>query len=200
MIALLRRLRTDDRGLTLIEMIVSIVILSVVMILFTGGMLQIYRNVNKTESMSTVQTQLNVAYLRLDKEIRYASSISTQDAEGSDYYFRYLISNTGTQTCVELKLDGTAKTLLRRTWTHTTGTPAPSPWLPLASNVTATSPFLTTDAAGSQLTPRVQVSIRAWSGASNDATSRASNAVFTALNASGGSADASVCSEGDSVP
>jgi prepilin-type N-terminal cleavage/methylation domain-containing protein len=198
--ALLRRLRGDDRGLTLIEVVVSIVILSVAMILFTGGMLQIYRNLNKTESMSTVQTQLNVAYLRLDKEIRYASAISTQATQGSNYYFRYLISNTGTQTCVELKLDGTAKQLLRRTWTHTTGTPVPSAWLPLARNVTATNPFLTPDPTGTQVTPRVQVNIRAWSGASNDATSRASNAVFTALNASGGVADASVCSEGDSVP
>ncbi|MDQ1644944.1 MAG: hypothetical protein QOJ50_1128 [Cryptosporangiaceae bacterium] len=207
MTALLTRLREArgtgtgaDDGLTLIEMVVAITVLGVAMILFTGGMIQIYTNLNKTESLSGVQAQLNAAFLRLDKEIRYASSIGAQDTEGSDNYFRYLITNTGTPTCIELKLDAAAKKLLRRTWTHTTGTPAVTAWLPLASNVTATSPFNVVPAAGSQLTPQLILRLRAWNGAGSDATSRATELTFTALNDTAGVADSTLCSEGDAVP
>jgi prepilin-type N-terminal cleavage/methylation domain-containing protein len=205
MTALLTRLRAardagDDSGLTLIEMVVAITVLSVAMILFTGGMIQIYTNLNKTESLSGVQAQLNEAFLRLDKEIRYASSIGAPDAEAPDYYIRYLITNTGSPTCVELKLDGTAKKLLRRNWTHTTGTPAVTAWLPLATNVTATTPFVVNDAMGPRLTPQLVVRVRAANGAAGDATSRATEVTFTALNATGGVADSTLCSEGDAIP
>jgi prepilin-type N-terminal cleavage/methylation domain-containing protein len=198
--AVRERLGRDDDGLTLIEMVVAIVVLTVVMSMFTGAMLQIYRNVNKTEAVSGVQSQLNVAFLRLDKEIRYASAISDQVTSGGDYFFRFLISNTGTSRCVELKLDGTAKKLLRRDWTQTSGTPAVSPWLPLASSVTSTSPFLTSDAADSYAAPSVRIRLRATTGATNDASSRATDMTFTAQNAYGKTADATVCSEGISVP
>ncbi|MCW2502036.1 MAG: hypothetical protein JWO79_320 [Actinomycetia bacterium] len=205
MIAALIRLRearaaADDTGLTLIEMVVAITVLSVAMILFTGGMIQIYTNLNKTESISGVQAQLNAAFLRLDKEIRYASALGAPDPELPDYYIRYLITNTGTPTCVELKLDGTAKKLLRRSWTHTTGTPAVTAWLPLASSVTGTSPFIVNDAMGPRLTPQLVLRVRAANGAASDATSRATELTFTALNATAGAADATLCSEGDAVP
>ena len=202
--ALRRRLASGrpagDGGLTLIEMVVAIVVLSVVMTLFTGAMIQIYRNVNKTEALSGVQTQLNTAFLRLDKEIRYASAISTQRTSGSDYYFRFLITNTGASTCVELKLDGAAKKLLRRQWAHTAGTPAVTPWLPLASSVTATNPFLTSNSGDSYAAPSVRIRMRVTTGATTDASSRATDMTFTAQNAYDKSADSTVCSEGNPVP
>jgi hypothetical protein len=163
-------------------------------------MIQIYRNVNKTEALSGVQAQLNVAFLRLDKEIRYASAISDQRTSGSNYHFRFLVSNTGASTCVELKLDGTAKKLLRREWAHTAGTPAVTPWLPLATSVSSTNPFLTSASGDSYAAPSVRIRIRVTTGATNDASSRATDMTFTAQNAYGKSADSTVCSEGISVP
>ena len=69
------------------------------MAMVTSGMIQIYRSVGRTEAVSTAQSQLSIAFLRLDREIRYAQAVATpgaadgdeQVAAGQDQYVEYLI-------------------------------------------------------------------------------------------------------------
>ncbi|MBG0821111.1 hypothetical protein HS048_10240 [Planomonospora sp. ID91781] len=55
---------------------VSISLMGVMMVIFTTGVLQVYRAVNGVEALSASQSQLQTAFQRLDKEIRYATWIS----------------------------------------------------------------------------------------------------------------------------
>jgi prepilin-type N-terminal cleavage/methylation domain-containing protein len=83
------RRRPDDHGFTLIEVTVTMGIMSVVMVIFTTAILQVYRSVNATESLSTAQSQLQVAFQRFDRELRYASWIAQPGQVGTTWYVEY---------------------------------------------------------------------------------------------------------------
>ena len=65
-------------------------IMSVVMVIFTTAILQVYRSVNaSTESLSTAQSQLQIAFQRFDRELRYASWIAEPGKVGTTWYVEY---------------------------------------------------------------------------------------------------------------
>ena len=103
--AALRDAAADDRGFTMTEIVVTMTVMSVVMAIFTGGIVQMFKASNKSESLAASQAQNNIAFLRLDKQIRYASGISTPGTVNSAPYVEYLLSSTGTATCYELRLE-----------------------------------------------------------------------------------------------
>ena len=72
------RARADgdvDGGFTLIEIMVSMSLMSVVMVLFTGAVLQMYSGFNKASGLVDASTQINTAFARVDRQVRYASEI-----------------------------------------------------------------------------------------------------------------------------
>jgi hypothetical protein len=171
--------------------------------MFTGGVLQVFKNVNKTGAMSSLQSELHVAFSRLDKEIRYASAISQPNAiaVAGNYYVEYLISNSSAATCVQLRLNGSSDQLERRSWTRVTGSMGPATaWLPIASGissgVTAESPFALTTASGNYTLPRLKIRLRAEAGAGSDVNTRATEYSFAALNAASPRPTPTGCMEG----
>jgi prepilin-type N-terminal cleavage/methylation domain-containing protein len=205
------RLRArDDAGVTLIEVVVGMSIMSIVMAVFTVGILQTYRSVNKSTSLSTAQSQINIAFLRLDKEIRYATSISQSGQSGGDWYVEYLIKDrTGTATCTELRLDSAGQ-LTRRTWPDGS-TPRPwKDWPPLVSDIgtvgrdaeDAPFSFPPSDAVNDKAAfQRLRVRLEARSGAGDTATSTQTDVTFTALNAPLSSdPDTTVCIDARAKP
>src|SRR3954453_1585004 len=191
----LRREPRDD-GMTLLEVIVSMTIMSVVMAAATVGMVQMYRASTDSGDLSTGQLQLHAAFLRLGKEIRYASVVYTPGKISNYYYAEFKWTDTGTDKCVGLRLDATGSKLQRRTWTFG-GAPTASSWTTLATNVNlplvgdqsatdATSqyrngPFTVTDGTHFQQL-QVQLSV----GAAGTAATTASDFSFTALNSAVG--------------
>jgi type II secretory pathway pseudopilin PulG len=194
-----------DAGVTLIDVVVSMTIMSVFLAMFTTGILQIYRGTNKTEAITNAQSQLNVVFLRLDKEIRYGSGISVPNATASGgYYFEeYLTSNTGTAICTELRYDPAGKQLSRRTWTQGVTPLVPSAWLPLVSMVNATgggSPFSLLAADSTYNFQRLRLMLTAVFGAGATSASKAIDVTFSALNTSLTTSSDTVCTEGRAVP
>jgi type II secretory pathway pseudopilin PulG len=184
----------DDGGWSLIEVVVSMTILAVFMAMMTTGIVQVYRVVNETDAISTAQAQVNIAFLRLDREIRYASDLSTEGQVGSDWYVEYLTTYTGTSVCSELRLHVTNGQLQRRSWTQ--GGTVPTTWSVLASGVTGTKPFTFRSADATYNYPRLALSLTARAGAGTTAASKQMSITFTALNST--SSSASVCTEGRS--
>lgn len=196
-----RRARlSDDAGVTLIEVVVAMSIMSVMLAMFTGGILQISRSTNKTDSVSAAQSQLNVAFLRLDKEIRYAAGISTPASVGANPYVEFLITNSGTPVCTQLRLNVTSRQLQRRTWTQGTSPLAPTPWMPLASDVSSAQPFTLSSADSTFNFQRLRVQLAASAGAGATATTKRTDITFTAMNTSLTTSSATVCTEGRLVP
>lgn len=198
-------LRRDD-GVTMMEVVVSLTLMAVLMTVFTTSVISVYRNVNLTESLSTAQTQLNNAFLRLDKDVRYASGISRPLRVGDVQFVEYLNTSTGTEICTQLRFGVRTGELQRRTWNRTQIPIAPTGWALLASNLTTapgTVPFtripenLATGAAGEsnfqQLELNFTVNIR------TDRQIAQSKITFTALNTSRALRSDDICVEGRAI-
>jgi Tfp pilus assembly protein PilV len=195
-----RRAWADDAGVTMIDVIVAMTLMSVFMGIFTGVVMQMFRSANDNQVIASAQTQLTTVFLRLDKEIRYAAGISTPGLVGDDSYVEYRTVNTGTPMCTELRLNIASGQLQRRTWSQDVTPPAPTGWIPLASEVSSSQPF-TFWAPDSDLNfQRLQLTLDASGGPDTTAVSRSIDVTFTALNTTLGTDSATDCLEGRALP
>jgi type II secretory pathway pseudopilin PulG len=189
-----------DDGFTMIDMVVTMVVLGIVMGLFTSAMFQIYGAEERTESTSTAQSQIVTAFQRLDKQVRYASGISTQGLVGSDQYVEFQSTYTGTAICTELRVHAANHQLQSRTWTSGMSPLVPSAWLPLAYGVTSPQPFTFSAATPTFNFQRLEITLAVTSGINQNATVRQSDITFTALNTSLATVTTpTLCTEGRAV-
>jgi len=187
----------EDRGTTLIELMVAMGLMTVFMVMFTGAIILIYGTVNKAQSRYDGADQLNTAFNRLDTTVRYAAAIDTPgkvngDADG--WYVELLTTNTGTPVCTQLRVHD--EQLQRRTWTVVGTAPNTtaddlSGWLPLASGITngdaalddaANRPFTLTPASNVFTFQQLTVVLHNASGGDTNASTSDSKLNFTALN------------------
>ena len=115
-----------DAGVTLQELVVAMSLMAVFGSIFVGGMTQMFSSANRTEQQVAAQAQLRLAFLRLDREIRYAVGISEPGATEVEY----ATERGGDPYCTALRLSGGQ--LQARTWA---AVDLPGSWLPLASGV-----------------------------------------------------------------
>ena len=192
-----RRLRHDDAGTTLIEVMVALGLMSVVMVIATGAIAQIYQSVNESTNSAEAQAQVTTAFARLDQEIRYARSISTPVVLNGDNYVEYLINVDSVDTCVELRLLTSTNELQRRQWRKKADPLTPTGWTTLAAVVTSGVPFTTIPADKVSLTgfrfQRLRLTVSAVLGggtgagsANSGGATRQTDVTFTALNATAG--------------
>jgi prepilin-type N-terminal cleavage/methylation domain-containing protein len=203
--------RTGESGFTLLELMVALTVMSIFLTMFTTAIVQVFRSTNLNEATWTAQTQLSIAFLRLDKQIRYASAISTEGTVTGDPYIEYLTTGTGTPICTELRLDQTAAQLQLRTWTQGS-LPTMTPWLPLVSDVQVSpdpvppvtpplpKPFAMLPADATFNFQRMWLVLVATSGGADTQATRTINITFAALNTSLLSPSPTVCTEGRAVP
>lgn len=190
-------------------MMLSMGLMSIVMVLFTTAIIQVYRTVASTEVMSSGQSQLNTAFLRLDRELRYAAEITEPGpgpAPGREPRVEFLDTRTGAPVCTQLRLvpDPAGGRLEHRTWTHVPGAAAGSAladltrFSTLAAEVSSTRPFERVLASEASLTfQRLRVRLTARSALNG--SDRRIDVTFTALNSSISEGAVDVCGEGRSV-
>ncbi|GAA1794567.1 type II secretion system protein [Planosporangium flavigriseum] len=184
-----------DSGITLIETVVSMSIMSFFMAIFTVGIVQMYRTANHTESLSAASSQLNTVFLRLDNGIRYATAISKPSQGGSDYYVEYLTTQPGGRVCTQLRLNTSAQQLQQRTWPQGSLAQATA-WRAIASGISADAnqpPFALDPISGSPY-DRLRLRLVAGSGSQTTGKTR-SDITFTAVNTVTAPHD-DVCGEG----
>jgi prepilin-type N-terminal cleavage/methylation domain-containing protein len=191
---------SDDAGVTLTELLVALSILTVVMTIFTTGIVQMYRSSNVGDARSTAQQQVSLALLRLDRQVRYAAEIGAPRAVGAGQYVEVLRPATGgRQECLQVRSAGGL--LQQRTWAAGVSPAAPTPWSVLASGVTSATPFsllapLDTDTIGYQ---RLRVRLTTTAGGGAASVTKSSDITFTALNSTRDSGT-TPCSEGWTLP
>ncbi|MEU8819568.1 prepilin-type N-terminal cleavage/methylation domain-containing protein [Actinoplanes sp. NPDC048796] len=102
-----------DGGYSLLELIVAMGIMSVVLVVVFGGIMQVYSAVNRTEGTSFARDQVAAAFRRLDTQLRYASwvSLKAEVPVGGRYYLEFALP-TG---CRQLVFDKDVLTLA--SWT-----------------------------------------------------------------------------------
>ncbi|GIH89965.1 type II secretion system protein J [Planobispora siamensis] len=220
--ARLRGVRSSgDAGISLVEVMVTVGIMGILMAIFTTGILQVYRSVNVTESVATAQSQLNIMFQRLDKEIRYASWVAEPGLVRNRWYVEFAgtsAENDATE-CGQLRLDlGTGVMQLIR-WTPGSPPAEGRPGQTLASQIvttglgtgTPTPPFelqeagsfpyggTGSSAVGADFAPdyqRLRLHLTTRVSTSSDAAPVETDITFTALNTSRETKSDNVCDEG----
>jgi Tfp pilus assembly protein FimT len=191
----------SDAGVTLMELMVGLTIMTIFMGMFTGAAVMMYSSTSKAETIGETASQLSIAFSRLDTSVRYASAINTPagpDGAGNWYVEWNGLSRTGASQCTQLQFDVTDRQLKQRVWGSTTTT-EPS-FVPLASEVQLAGdvgsnpdhhPFRLITGAG---LPHQQLAIYLVAQAMSRAgpTTSVSDVTFTAFN-SPATAGADVC-------
>jgi prepilin-type N-terminal cleavage/methylation domain-containing protein len=193
---LLRTGASRDAGFTLAEVLVAMGVMSVVMAIATTALVQMYRTSNRTDALWGNMTQLQTAFLQLDRSLRYATAISqpnTTATTGGSWYVEWS-SVSGTNTmCNQLRLNGPAGLLQRRS--EVVGGQV-SGWDTVASSLVASQPFAL-QAASTNSYPHqrltIDVSVRSTPGSSQPA--RRSTFAFTALNTAMTTTSSGVCTD-----
>jgi prepilin-type N-terminal cleavage/methylation domain-containing protein len=178
--------RDDDSGMTMVEVLVSLVVMSIAMLIFTSGVLVIYRTLTKVESLATVQDRITTTFQRMDRDLRYASAISDPGLEtDGNYYVEYLMTIGSADRCVQLRFRPTVGELQQRTWPNNNSPGAT--WALLVkpvAQVAATDPFTLTAPTNTFPFQSLQVRLQAATGTGTGAASatRETNVTFAALN------------------
>ena len=205
-----RGLRGDD-GMTLVDVLVSMGIMSILMVIMTGAVLQVYRSTSSAETSATAQTQVHLALQRLDQSVGFASGITAPNttAVGGAWYVEYLGTDprTGQAQCTQLRLtpinegSSVAGVLQSITWTPGSPPAAGAKRQTVASQIilpggSVPVPFeLQLAGAGTSFRPdyqRLRLRLTTRDGNSRAAT----DVTFTARNTSRDTASSNVCSEG----
>ena len=72
----IRRRAISDEGTSLIELLVGMVLMMIFGGMFTSGVILMNQSANKVESVSLTSNQVNTAFLKLDRTVRYAAAIA----------------------------------------------------------------------------------------------------------------------------
>ena len=209
-IAWLRARRPDDTdaGTSLMELTIGMTLMAVFMAIFTTAVVGMSNTASKVEAMSTSATQVNQAFLKLDKSVRYATAISTagRSSTSGQWYVEFDTSNGSADTCTQLRVDATARQLQQRTWTAGGPTgPTPTAWSVLADGIvngaaavgSPDQPFAVPAATAGASTAfqQLAVTLAATSGTATAATARTTMS-FTALNSKvAATTNATVCQQ-----
>jgi type II secretory pathway pseudopilin PulG len=179
--------------MTLLEVVITMAIMSILMSVFTAGAVQMYRSANQAEAMSAAQSQTQLVFERLDREIRYAFGISREDPPGGVEYVEYLTTTDGKDTCNQLRLDPATAQLQRRSWTRGM---TPGGWTRIASNVSTppgSRPFTFTAGDNFQ---SLQLHLLARPEGAAGRVVAETKVTFIALNTPRGADTSTVCTEG----
>ncbi|GIM88253.1 prepilin-type N-terminal cleavage/methylation domain-containing protein [Paractinoplanes toevensis] len=122
-----------DEGFSLIELIVSMSVMAVIMVIVTGAITEVYSDVNRTDSLSNARDQIGNSFRRLDKELRYATWVSTPAQVGGVWYLEYATPTN----CQQLVFRNGA--LTRAVWTLPGTTPGAA--TTIATDLTQTGSF-----------------------------------------------------------
>jgi len=116
-----------DRGVTIIELIVSMGIFLTVLGIFMAGVVIMTHNAVRVQATADAGADVKKAFQRFDKQVRYADAINRpgNGASGARYVeFRTpaTVSKSGVTVCTQWRWDPSTKLLQQRTWTDVTGT------------------------------------------------------------------------------
>lgn len=200
----MRRRPARDEGYSLLDVVVTMAILSVVMVITLGAVLQIYAAVNRTEGTSFARDQLAAGFRRLDKELRYATWVAEPGQVGSRWYLEYATP----AGCRQLVFAGGALTLAGWTLPGTVPGPpttlageltVPAGVVPFTRYAARSSPYATatpgSPAMGRSYSPQfVQVRVRFTATVGRVALPF--DTVFTAMNTGYLTSELNDCSKG----
>ena len=186
-----------DEGPSLLELVVALAVFSAVSALVTAGVLQVHGAVSRTEAVAAADAQVETAFRRIDKEIRYARWIRQPAQTPSWAWVEFLNSDaaTGQPRCHRIVVDRTAGVLRAVAWQPGAAPPAAQS---LAGQLTVagSDPFFALETPGATDFARLRLRLTSRVGRNASAGTVTSDVTFTALNTSRSVAPGAECTEG----
>jgi hypothetical protein len=205
-----------DRGASLVELVVVLALMGVFTAMFTTSVVQVHRATNQTDALGIAQTDLHIAFGRLDAQVRYASWIRPPAANTRYRYVEFLGRHPATEQprCFRLVLDGSTGQLYGTDWA-----PGGSPGdrRRLANNVVVdstpvfevqepgTQPFASASPVppGASYAPdfqRLRIRLATLVGTGENSGTAAIDVTFSAVNTSRTTVPGPECTEGRPTP
>ncbi|WP_433725361.1 type IV pilus modification PilV family protein [Actinoplanes sp. CA-051413] len=97
-----RRRAAGEAGYSLVEVVVTAGLMSVLMVIFTTAVLQVFRTSGQVENTADARSQLQLAFQRFDRELRYASWIAQPGKVGTAWYVEF--ASYDGKECLQLRL------------------------------------------------------------------------------------------------
>lgn len=118
--ARLRASAVDERGMTLVELLVAMMILGIAMAIFTTTLASVQRGAIRQDNLSRTNDQARLALQQLDRQVRSGNVLYDPAAETDPYYMVRIYTQAnapghGSFSCVQWKVDS-SKQLLTRRW------------------------------------------------------------------------------------
>ncbi|GAA0812968.1 PulJ/GspJ family protein [Spirilliplanes yamanashiensis] len=185
-----------DEGTTMIELVVALTVFGAVSALVTAGVLQAHAAANRTEAVAAADTQVETAFRRIDKEIRYARWIRPPAQTPSSAWVEFLNSDpaTGQPRCHRVVVDRAAGVLRTVAWQP--GATPPAAQSLAGQLVDGSDPFFTLEATGATDFARLRLRLTSRVGRNASAGTVTSDVTFTALNTSRSATPGAECTEG----
>ncbi|NKX93364.1 hypothetical protein HF995_08800 [Sanguibacter hominis ATCC BAA-789] len=156
-----------DEGVTLVELIVALGVFTTVIVVFLAGIVSMTSNTARAVSVSDSGTVTRTVFQRLDKEVRYASSINRpgKGPSGAVYveYLIQVVEGGKAPRCIQWRVSANRE-LQRREAAGAAGT-SPGPWLTYSDdvrndlNVPAQLPFKFSPAESPYVNQRLAVNL-----------------------------------------
>jgi type II secretory pathway pseudopilin PulG len=185
-----------EAGFTLVELLIVMPFLLIVTTLMMVTLTTAYGAASQVQSTSNASSQVTLAFMTLDSEIRYAADINEPGADSSNppnYYVEFESSWETNPTCTQLEYANSTGQLLQRSWTPPAS--APTGWQILASGMQtsiSSDPFSLADPQGSPWQLSVGP-IWAVSGTGSTKGKAESSFTVTALDTTENSVSQGVC-------
>jgi prepilin-type N-terminal cleavage/methylation domain-containing protein len=195
----------EDRGFTLIELMVSILLLSVLMGIVTASIIGMFQGVRKTQGEATAIDANRAVVERLDKQIRFANAITSPGAGATagTFYVEWQSGDTGQpQTCTQWRYVASTKALQARSWTEVPGAASPA-WVTQILGVSPIAgqnvfqpgkPDPRLSAASQPQKQQLTVEFQTTAGL-QQRTTRATELTVTAVNTTSSLAPTGICSD-----
>jgi prepilin-type N-terminal cleavage/methylation domain-containing protein len=199
----------NDDGFSLSEVLISTTIMAITTAITVTGFYGMYQTTDRAQATAEAQNDLQTAFNRLDREVRYAARVSDPYVYKSLWAIDYVFPDqSGVYQCVQLSLPQSGGTMLRRQWPQ-------SP--PATSLLTASTPSSTVasdlangrqpDGAGNAVNPfkliaagsddsqmdRLNLRVVSTIGATGKGSTRLYDVQFTAQNTVKRATDALSC-------
>lgn len=181
-----------EAGFTLVELLVVTPVLLIVTGLVLSTLISAYGAESSVQSASQASSQVTLAFMELDGEIRYAADINVPGSYNSNYYVEWesdWTQNTQNEpTCTQLEYNNASGALQQRSWLENAS--APATWQVLASGLKtsiSTDPFSLSAPSGSPWQLSVSLTSVMGSGASQGTAQ--SSFTVTSLDTTSSSSD-----------
>lgn len=182
-----RALRGDD-GTTLVEQVVAMGVFTVLVALFMSAVVSMTGSTSRTQNRSDAADAVRAAFLQMDRQVRYASSVNLAGTGPSgDWYVEFRSPRRTVMneyTCTQWRYDVVGGSLLMRSWTD--GTTPTTTWSRVApaAKRPGTPPFVVQQATPGQPFQQLRVRVTADSGRGATAGSASIDTTFVARNSS----------------